>query len=188
MKIPGIVIAASASGSGKTAVTMAMMKAFKNAGKKVRACHQKLQNQLLLFVEAQIALLDYLDIVVDKADTAKTYCHEEAAQQLCLHVHILGVLPRSPVEQYKAGRSGHKNADDEHKTAHRRRSVFLLMPLGAHFPDRLSEIDLVQKWYQPFPKQPRHCKRNDRRRQYPDAVRHMQYPLCHHFRAHAVLL
>ena len=38
MKIPGIVIAASASGSGKTAVTMAMMKAFKNAGKKVRAC------------------------------------------------------------------------------------------------------------------------------------------------------
>ena len=29
MKIPGIVIAASASGSGKTAVTMAMMKAFK---------------------------------------------------------------------------------------------------------------------------------------------------------------
>ena len=38
MKIPGIVIAASASGSGKTAVTMAMMKAFKNTGKKVRAC------------------------------------------------------------------------------------------------------------------------------------------------------
>ena len=38
MQIPGIVIAASASGSGKTAVTMAMMKAFKNAGKKVRAC------------------------------------------------------------------------------------------------------------------------------------------------------
>ena len=38
MKIPGIVIAASASGSGKTAVTMAMMKAFKNAGKTVRAC------------------------------------------------------------------------------------------------------------------------------------------------------
>lgn len=38
MKIPGIVIAASASGSGKTAVTMAMMKAFQNAGKKVRAC------------------------------------------------------------------------------------------------------------------------------------------------------
>ena len=29
MKIPGIVIAASASGSGKTAVTMAMMKALK---------------------------------------------------------------------------------------------------------------------------------------------------------------
>ena len=28
MKIPGIVIAASASGSGKTAVTMAMMKAL----------------------------------------------------------------------------------------------------------------------------------------------------------------
>ena len=34
MKIPGIVIAASASGSGKTAVTMAMMKAFKNAGRR----------------------------------------------------------------------------------------------------------------------------------------------------------
>ena len=38
MKIPVIVIAAAASVSGKTAVTMAMMKAFKNAGKKVRAC------------------------------------------------------------------------------------------------------------------------------------------------------
>ena len=38
MKIPGIVIAASASVSGQTALTMAMMKAFKNTGKKVRAC------------------------------------------------------------------------------------------------------------------------------------------------------
>ena len=124
----------------------------------------ELEYQFLLRGQAEIALLDNLDIIVDKADTAV----EKRIQQTDKHKAADGIQPAvtDRVQQYARGRRDH-DTDDEHDTAHCGSTLLILMPVGTLLQNRLAEFQPVQKGDQKFTYDGRYSEGHDRRAERP---------------------
>ena len=107
------------------------------------AGNNELHDKLLPGKQAQVAVLDDLDIVIQKTDKAGTK-RQEQRQQGGAHLHNAQKVLCIAVEPGIYQAAGHQNAKDEAQAAHGGCALFFVMPGRAGFPDGLAEVQLVQ--------------------------------------------
>ena len=115
----------------------------------------ELEHELLDSRQAEVALLDDLDIVVDEADCAvrqretDTRVNERRNPERVLLVHADKACAEEVVE-HNAQYSDNYGTDNEHNTAHSRCALLILVPRRSDIENRLTEVKLVQELYNRF--------------------------------------
>ena len=102
-----------------------------------------LENDLLPGGQAQIAVLDDLDEVIQEADQAIAEC-EKQHQHACGHLLLAQHFGRRGMEQPIHHAKREQNAKDKTQAAHGGGAVFLVVPGRAFLADGLAKVQAVQ--------------------------------------------
>ena len=111
--------------------------------------HRELEHQLLALGQAQVALFQDADVVIHKTDGPKGHRHAQAREGLGLEQHSL--RQAQGIGDGQADYHGDGDAQNEHQPAHGGGALLVLVPAGAHFPDGLAKLQLVQEGNHPLP-------------------------------------
>ena len=122
-----------------------------------------MQNHLLRLGQAQVAVLEHLDKVIQEADQPGAEGQKQY-EQPGLHLGQAQNLRQLGVEHSPHNAQGCQDAQDKAETAHGGGAVFLVVPGGAFLPDGLAEVQPVQHRDQNFTGYRRDDKAADGRR------------------------
>ena len=102
--------------------------------------HQGLAHQFGPAAQPLIMLFDDLEIVVPKTDDAKPQGHQDQE-------------PDIGIVQFGPEQGGRQGGENDHQPPHGGGAVFGVMRLGALFPDRLADLQLLELADEPGPHQ-----------------------------------